>query len=41
MKNYRVIFAPDAEDDFDHYLVWLNDYDAIGHERQDMDKLMH
>ena len=38
MKNYRVIFAPDAEDDLDQYLLWLNDYDAVASALRDFDE---
>ena len=29
MIQYHITFAPDAAEDFDHYLQWLEDEDAV------------
>ena len=38
MKTYRITFAPDAEDDFDQYLAWLGDADAVASALRDFNE---
>ena len=38
MKNYHITFAPDAEDDLDQYLAWLDDDDAIASALRDFNE---